>query len=49
MDRTGTRRTVRTARRTRRPALSPYSMEDVAFMLADIVRHRAAGTSPVEH
>ncbi len=45
MNRTGTRRTVRTTHRTRQSSLNPYFMEDTAFTLADIQRYRALDTS----
>ena len=45
MNRTGTRRTVRTTHRTRRPSLSPYCMDDTAFTLAEILRDRALDVS----
>ena len=47
MNRTESRRTVRSTHRTRRPSLSPYYMDDTAFTLADIRRDRALDTSPV--
>ena len=49
MKRTGTRQTVRTTHRTRRPSLNPYYMDDIAFTLADILRDRALETSPLTH
>ncbi len=46
---TGTRPTVRTMHRTRRPSLNPYYMDDTAFTLADILRDRVLDASPVKH
>ena len=46
MNRTGTRRTVRTTYRNRRPSLSPYYMDDTAFTRADILGDRALDTLP---
>ena len=43
MNRTGTRRTVRTTHHTRRPSLSPYYLDDTAFTLAEILRDQRVG------
>ncbi len=51
MNRTTTRKTVRTTHRTRRASLNPYYMDDTAFTLGDILRERASdiSSSSVNH
>ena len=52
MNRTGSRQTIRTTHRTthrtQRASMNPYYMDDTAFTLSDILRHRAM-TVPVDN